>query len=166
MKLIIDTQVRENYAAHNGFVGEYQWKYKGGSTYVVDNLTASQQARIEREGIPTLKALIEEKNDSYEEYIISYCVVPNNAPEGEEWETPFRLFYTNGQWRARRTISNVGEYGGMFRREIKSKTETYLLAKGGAREEYNAEYELINGRIALDQQELQCELEMMEMETE
>ena len=164
MKLIIDTQVRENYAAHNGFVGEYQWKYKGGSTYVVDNLTAAQQDRIERDGIPTLKALIEEFNDSYEEYVISYRVVQDDASEGEEWETPFRLSYTDGKWTARRTISNVGEYGGMLRREIKSKTETYVLAKGGAREEYNAEYELINGRIALDQQELQCELEMMELE--
>lgn len=162
MKLVIDTQIAENYAAHNGFTGEFHWKYKGGNTYVVDNITEAQQERIEREGIPTLKNLIEEKNDSWQEYIISYRIVADDASEGEEWETPFRLSYVDGQWVARREISNVGEYGGMFRREIKTKIESYVMAPKGEREEYTAEYVMTNGRFARDQQELQCELEMME----
>lgn len=32
MKLVIDTQIAENYAAHGGFTDEFRWKYKGGST--------------------------------------------------------------------------------------------------------------------------------------
>ena len=162
MKLVIDTQIAENYAAHNGFTGEFRWKYKGGNTYVVDDITEAQQERIERDGISTLKNLIEEKNDSWQEYIISYRVVQDDAPEGEEWETPFRLVWADDKWVARREISNQGEYGGMFRREIKTKFESYVMAPKGERENYTAEYELINGRFALDQQELQCELEMME----
>jgi hypothetical protein len=84
MKLVIDTQIAENYAAHNGFTGEFRWKYKWGNTYVVDNLTEAQQVRIERAGIPTIKSLIEERNDFWQEYIISYRVVADNAFEGEE----------------------------------------------------------------------------------
>ena len=162
MKLVIDTQIAENYAAHNGFTGEFNWKYKGGNTYVIDDITEAQQERIERDGIPTIKALIEDMNDSWQEYIISYRIVPDNASEGEPWETPFRLVWADDKWVARREISNVGEYGGMFRREIKTKFESYVMAPKGERENYEASYELVNGRFARDQQELQCELEMME----
>ena len=38
MMLVIDTQDRENYAAHNGFTGEYYWKYKGGQSFKVLNI--------------------------------------------------------------------------------------------------------------------------------
>jgi len=38
MMLVIDTQDRENYAAHNGFTGEYYWKMKGGASIKVTNL--------------------------------------------------------------------------------------------------------------------------------
>lgn len=162
MKLVIDTQIAENYAAHNGFTGEFRWKYKGGNTYVVDSLTEAQQERIEREGIPTLKSLIEEMNDSWQEYIISYRIVQDDAPEGEEWETPFRLVWTDDRWVARRAISNVGEYGGMFRREIKTKFESYVLAPKGGRINFAAEYELMNGKFAKGDAGLRAALEEME----
>ena len=38
MMLVIDTQDRENYAAHNGFTGEYAWKMKGGQSVKVINI--------------------------------------------------------------------------------------------------------------------------------
>ena len=38
MMLVIDTQDRENYAAHNGFTGEYYWKMKGGASVKVINI--------------------------------------------------------------------------------------------------------------------------------
>lgn len=38
MMLVIDTQDRENYAAHNGFTGEYYWKMKGGQSVKVLNV--------------------------------------------------------------------------------------------------------------------------------
>ena len=160
MKLVIDTQIAENYAAHNGFGGKYRWKFKGGNTYVVEDITAAQQARIERDGIPTLTSLIEENNDYYRECVISARVVADDAAEGEEWETPFRLTYVNGKWGAHRTIMN-DEYGYM-RREIKAKTESYIMGEAGQRLEYSESYILRNGRMANDQEELQCELEMME----
>ena len=43
--LVIQTQYRENYAAHNEDyvhgVSEPYWKFKGGSTYFVDNRSVS-----------------------------------------------------------------------------------------------------------------------------
>ena len=64
MKLIIDTQHRENYGCPRlgwiqaGECLEY-WKNKGGSTYVVENLSSAQVSKIRKEGIPTLSKLIE-----------------------------------------------------------------------------------------------------------
>ena len=46
MKLIIEMQDEENYAAHEGFVGEYRWKYKIGSTYVINNVDAEFDALV------------------------------------------------------------------------------------------------------------------------
>ena len=61
MKLVITTQIRENYAAHNGFNGEYYWKMKGGNTYVVEDLSSKHVNKIADGGIPTLTKLIEQK---------------------------------------------------------------------------------------------------------
>jgi len=162
MKLVIDTQIAENYAAHNGCTGEYRWKFKGGNTYVVDNITPAQKARIEAEGIPTLTALIEIDGYGLRENIISARVVADDASEGEPWETSFRLSYTAGKWVATRTIDNQGEYGGSMRRTISTKMESYVMGPAGEVLEYEVSYVLTNGRVARDQQELQCELEMME----
>ena len=35
MMLVIRTQVYENYAAHEGFTGQFYWKAKGGSEYKI-----------------------------------------------------------------------------------------------------------------------------------
>ena len=76
MKLVIQTQYRENYAAHNdGYthgVDESYWKMKGGATYVVLDLTQAQINRIVDNGIPLLTALIEDRNEAFEEYIIDW----------------------------------------------------------------------------------------------
>ena len=62
--LIITTQHRENYGAHD-WNGEGEcpqhWKYKGGSTYFVTGLTGKQINKIAQHGIPTLSKLIESR---------------------------------------------------------------------------------------------------------
>ena len=56
--LVIQTQYRENYAAHNEDykhgIDEPYWKFKGGSTYFVTNLTSKQINKIAQKGIPAL----------------------------------------------------------------------------------------------------------------
>ena len=60
--LVIQTQHRENYGAHN-WDGEGEcpqhWKFKGGNTYFVTDLTTAQIDKIAQKGIPTLSLLIE-----------------------------------------------------------------------------------------------------------
>jgi len=148
MKLVIDTQFCENYGSHawDG-KGEcpQRWKFKGGETYVVLNITPAQQARIERDGIPTLAGLIEYSSDYAKEYIISYRVVEDAAQAGEEWETPYELAYVDEKWIARHTIEN-GEYGYMHR-DVARKTEQYTMLPKGERTVYTASYEMRDGRI-------------------
>ena len=148
MKLVIYTQVRENYGAHE-WDGQgscpQRWKYKGGNTYVVRDLTQSQVDKIVEVGIPTITALLEERTDGYEEYLLVYDVVGDSAAEGEPWETPYSLYWEEGRWVARRTVEN-GEYGYM-RQDIGSKIEQYTMLMGGGREDYSVEYRDRAGKI-------------------
>lgn len=146
MKLVIDTQHCENYAAHNGFTGEFRWKFKGGDTYVVRNLTHAQQERIERDGIPTLTALIESDSEAWREYIIRYNIVEDDAAEGEEWETPYVLSYEDGKWIATRFTSFESPYS-FVRRGLKDKTERYEMLPQGDRTNYSCMYTLTDGRV-------------------
>ena len=55
--LVIQTQYRENYAAHNEDykhgIDEPYWKFKGGSTYFVTNLTSEKNNKNAQNGKPT-----------------------------------------------------------------------------------------------------------------
>ena len=60
--LVIQTQHKENYGAHNwDGTGEcpQHWKFKGGNTYFVSDLTSKQINKIAQGGIPTLEKLID-----------------------------------------------------------------------------------------------------------
>lgn len=148
MKIVIQTQIRENYGAHDwdgtGACPQY-WKFKGGNTYVVPNLNSVQVMKIKEQGVPTLTALIEERNDSFEEYILDWSILDDDAVVCEEWETPFELFWEQGRWVARRTVKN-DEYGYM-RQDIAAKTEQYEMLFGGGRENYTATYTMRDGRV-------------------
>ena len=46
MKLVIQTQFKENYGAHDwdGPDNNHYWKFKGGSTYIVSDVEREQDA--------------------------------------------------------------------------------------------------------------------------
>ena len=71
MKLIIEMQDEENYAAHNGFDGEYRWKYKIGSTYVINNVDVNTLDALVEEVEP----FISEDNDYYKSYIATWYIL-------------------------------------------------------------------------------------------
>lgn len=146
MKIVITTQVRENYGAHDwdgtGECPQY-WKCKGGDTYVVPNLSVDHVLKVKDIVIPTLKALIESRNEGFEEYVIDWSILDDDAVVCSEWETPFELFWEQGRWVARRTVDN-GQYGYM-RREVASKTEQYDMLMAGGRENYRVVYAMRNG---------------------
>ena len=86
MKLVIDTQIKENYGAHT-WDGESEcpqyWKFKGGYTYVVENV--DQYAGICHPYIELLN-LIEMKDDYYEEYFLDAYEKEDNEQAGADWE--------------------------------------------------------------------------------
>jgi hypothetical protein len=71
MILVIDTQDQENYAAHQGFTGEYYWKFKGGSSYKI--LNVPKGADLE-EIVELVRGDIEEDNDYFRSAIIGYSL--------------------------------------------------------------------------------------------
>ena len=78
MKLLITTQVYENYGAHDwdgkGACPQY-WKAKGGSDYVVRNVTANQAT----ETVMAVRGQIEQDTDAFRESIIDWSIVADNA---------------------------------------------------------------------------------------
>lgn len=154
MKLVIQTQYKENYAAHNEDyvqgVSVDHWKFKGGSTYVVENITPPQARNIEMDGIPHLTALIEERNESFEEYILDHDIVADDASVCEEWETPYVLEYDTDIKRWRATKLTVNGDMGFMKSEIASKKESWLVtSEGTGREDYRALYTMVDGAIGI-----------------
>lgn len=154
MKLVIQTQFRENYAAHNEDyvegVSEDYWKYKGGDTYIVQNLSV-EQAQSESY-YENLESLIESKNCAYEEYILSFETVDDCdfdiTKVCEHWETPTMLInYAGSNFHATKTTMN-GEYGYM-KSDIAKTERTWVLG-----DDESGEYHLhlTDGRVMTSDQ--------------
>jgi len=139
MKLVIHTQIRENYAAHNGFNGEYRWKYKGGNTYIVENLSPAQAMKAKK-GIPTLTKLVTDMNDYFEEYVLDWSLEDDDVAVCEPWETPTFFSWGGDRWLATKHTLN-GEYGYM-NRNILAKREEWIPLESGERADYKVEYDL------------------------
>ena len=141
MKLVIQTQYCENY----GDEDQPRWKFKGGSTYVVENITPKQATRIESQGIPTLTELVEYSNPMSREYIIDYAVREDDAVVCEPWETPTVCSYSEGAWHASEEILN-DEYG-YLREDIGRKLSVWTMLPQGERQDYTVEYYDREGKV-------------------
>lgn len=79
MKLVIETQVYENYGAHDwdgkGECPQY-WKAKGGSDYVIKNFKGGDEEAVR--AIFCLRNQIESDNEYVRENIISWNIVSND----------------------------------------------------------------------------------------
>ncbi len=92
MKLVIQTQFRENYGAHDwdgkGECPQY-WKPKGGETYIVD---VSLQEAQDKSFYARVAKCIEHSSNYSEEYIIGETLVDDvdfvESDHCEEWESP------------------------------------------------------------------------------
>ena len=144
MKLVIQTQYKENYAAFNDDyvigVSEPYWKMKGGSCYIVDGLSAAQ---VQQDGFwEEVYSLIESSSDMSAEYIIFDQLFDDAdfdiTKHIEEWETPTYMYCTGGKWTAMKIADNRNM--GSLRNEILEVTETWDVLPGGERENYKGEY--------------------------
>jgi len=77
MKLVINTQVYENYGAHawdgRGECPEY-WKAKGGNDYVVKNFRGKDVTQA----VMVLRSQIEEDSPYFREHIIDFNIVADD----------------------------------------------------------------------------------------
>ena len=150
MRIVIQTQHRENYAAHDeGYmhgISRPHWKCKGGSTYFVGCDVDEAQSR---EFWARIENAIQEKNEFFEEFIISTELFDDcdfiASEHCEEWETPWWVAELNpGVIHFNRTVVN-GEFGWM-RKEIAKHYEAYFI-RDGVREDIESSYEMINHMI-------------------
>lgn len=80
MILVIATQDYENYAAHEGFTGEYRWKAKGGSHYKITGVPANTDLEAV---VDLVRGEIEQNNEYYQVHIIGYGL------EADGWQSEF-----------------------------------------------------------------------------
>tara|TARA_B100001113_G_scaffold1418_1_gene1252 strand:+ start:2356 stop:2853 length:498 start_codon:yes stop_codon:yes gene_type:complete len=152
MKLVIHTQYRENYGAHDwdgkGECPQY-WKFKGGSTYVVPNILGESPDIMKK-----LRPLIEYGNYGSEEYILDYEIVENNAKVCESWESVTQIFINQktGDVVALKVIDNRED--GWMRSEILEKTESWTMMPESERKGYSATYLMRDGDICDGESEL------------
>ncbi len=91
MKLVILTQFKENYGAHDwdgkGECPQY-WKFKGGETYILD---VSLQEAQDRAFYEDVAKCIEHRSDYAEEYILAETLVDDvdfkESDFIEEWDS-------------------------------------------------------------------------------
>ena len=148
MKLVIQTQIRENYGAHdwdgNGECPQ-RWKFKGGTTYVVNDLSSNNINRYNEMGIPKLSKLVEESNEYFQEYVLQHSLEEDDAKICDDWETPTELVWGGDRWLASKTVDN-NEYNWM-RKDILKKREEWIPQEGGERAHYKLQYLLPEGWV-------------------
>lgn len=72
--LVIQTQDYENYAAHQGFTGEFRWKAKGGSEYKITDVPTNVDPA---EVVELARGSIEQDNEYFQTTIIGYGLEPD-----------------------------------------------------------------------------------------
>ena len=166
MKLVIQTQILENYAAHNeGYshgVDESYWKAKGGNTYVVEGVSIED---AQSEGYyDTIFDLITENNPSFQEYILGSDLIDDvdfvESDHKQEWESITYITQEGDKFRATKTVEN-GEYGYM-RKEIAKTVETYIMKDRDADSfviqffengSFSKQFHLVDGSVCQNQSE-------------
>ena len=152
-KLVIQTQYRENYA-YPDWDGKGEcpqaWKFKGGSTYVINSFKDFNKVT---EVMKQLDALITIGNEGFEEYILSWEIVPQARKVCEDWETVTQLWLNPvGKWEALKITNNRED--GYMRSEILEKTESWIMAPNNERVQYKAEYLMEDGDFAINDEGL------------
>ena len=172
LNLIIQTQYKENYAAHNEDyvhgVSESYWKFKGGSTYLITDVDFLNTEYLQ--GLVEETAFIHSyENSASMEYVLDWELIDeeNLSDHIEEWESPYILEKNEkGQWTSKKVTEN-GDMGYM-KSEILSKVQvwTYVNEKTDERdvESYHVEYVMVDGTKVVGEKSLGEWFENLEKE--
>ena len=132
MKLVIQTQYKENYGAHDwdgqGECPQY-WKFKGGETFVVPGVN-------NKDLVPALRELIEYSDECQEEYILSTEIMEDDAVCCESWETPWTIYAEDTGFYASRYVK-AEDY---WQPGYAGKAQSYKMLKQGDRDAWQEEY--------------------------
>jgi len=151
MKIVIQTQYCENYAWNeDGTLGtgsDAYWKFKGGSTYIVEDVTAEQAQSSSF--WDELEALVTYYDDASKEYVLDMSVIDDADFKLEdhiqEWETPTYIIQAEYGFIAQKRTMN-SELGYM-RSEIKSKFESWTMLPRQERKDYSSSFTMNNDLI-------------------
>ena len=172
LNLIIQTQYKENYAAHNEDyvhgVSESYWKFKGGSTYLITDVDFLNTEYLQ--GLVDATAFIHSyENSASMEYVLDWELIDeeNLSDHIEHWESPYILEKNEkGQWTSKKVTEN-GDMGYM-RSEILSRVQvwTYVNEKTDERdvESYHVEYVMVDGTKVVGEKSLGEWFENLEKE--
>jgi len=157
--LVIQTQYKENY----GDEQNPHWKFKGGTTYFVDDLTDQQVNKIVHGGIPTLTGIIEYNNGMSEEYILDWEIRQlGKGGDGkgamcEHWETPVQFRWGGDRWLAQ-TNHTPRDEDNFWARGIVGKAEQWIPLPGNDRSDYKCQYKTANGWFDHNDAQLKAEV--------
>ena len=164
MKIVINTQYKENYGAHDwdgqGECPQY-WKFKGGSTYVVENIlrpiTKGPQDGWDYffKHFYNVAEAIEMSSDAQQEYILDVQLYADDAElDIEKWSIPYYInIMSDGSIQCEKTTDN-GEFGWM-REEILSKSEQWTMLPGQERDNYKVTFFMEDGTQCVGSDELE-----------
>ncbi len=107
MMLVIQTQDYENYAAHQGFTGEFYWKAKGGSEFKVTNIP---QGVDPAEVVELVRSDIEQDNEYFQTTIIGYGV---EADDYLSWFEKSQLEY-DGEIQFKEPVIDYAEVNSRY----------------------------------------------------
>ncbi len=152
MKLVINTQYKENYSwpdwDGNGECPQY-WKFKGGSTYVVPGVDVMSSLEDQERIANELQELICYENEASMEYLLDWNIMDEGQPVCDDYETPILCYYIGGKWTA--MVQTDNRNMGWRRAEILQIEETYDMEAGGDRGNYKAEYLMEDGDLVVGQ---------------
>lgn len=146
MKIVIHTQHRENYGAHdwNG-EGEcpQRWKNKGGDTYILRDVTVDEAMNAGDIVTKQIAPHIDSFSDMFEEFIMGWELLDDCEPDPvQEWESPINLVLAQGRLlatqRSRFDFHNAHGLIGDFKQWVQV---------GGRREDFVLMYEREDGSM-------------------
>lgn len=134
MKIVITTQIRENYSDTD----VPYWKCKGGDVYVIADVRDESDYNDLR-----IRDLIESRNSHFEEFVVGFAVMDDNADVCDPWESPWMITVDGDNIIASRNTMN-DEYHFM-NSLVASMEEQYRMLTCGGREDYHITYVMRNG---------------------
>lgn len=152
MKIVVQTQIWENYGAHDwdgqGECPQY-WKGKGGNTYVVNDVSIADA--MSEEFSKSIEQAIVLGNEYFMEDIIGWDLIDdvdwNVSDHVPHWDSPIYLRNVDGVFKANQTYINDH----LYRQEIAKEFKAWDQVAGG-QENYQSSYEMVNGDVILHQE--------------